>query len=400
LSSKKIEKILITENIHSVSDKYDSKTYKEKLVFIPLFFLSFFSFFRVIFFYLKQFFIHVNNKNKLTTLIINTGRGYELDNLKKIFEVKVDEMHSIYAYDITCSMKHQRVELFPLMVNFLISIRDYNRVLVSRVPINIKIEALKCGIRNIPMYVYLKTFFKKLKEINPNCVVYTSGAMLSSHASISSNIKTVNLYHGLMPKISLDVLPKYDAIYVYSHDERKYLISAGVDSKICVYHSEKVKSKMKTIIIFMPDSISFVNKSSLLSLIKLFNSFHYMIYIKAHPLSNSPRQLIEEYNIEEYNLKNTIDSSAVKFILNGDGSSIIEKEKPSFVVGWDSTVLCESLNMDIIPINFKSPRHDEVFEVYSPRKKSLIWPNSKKIIHGLLLNNISYADVIEEIRSN
>ena len=81
-----------------------------------------------------------------------------------------------------------------------------------------------------------------IKE-NNDCIIYTSNAILASHAAILSGFKVINLYHGLMGAISPNTYPEYHSIYVYSEDEREYLLNSGIESEVCVYPYECITNK-------------------------------------------------------------------------------------------------------------------------------------------------------------
>ena len=165
---------------------------------------------RVIYYYLKQFFIGgYKNKKTITSLILHSGRGYDTDSNQKIFQINTNEMNLIYAFSLTDYMKYEKLSIFTLLRNLAIAIADYKSVLTMKFPDEI-IGILYGNTANISVFTYLLSFFQQLKEKYPDCTVYSVGATLPSHAAILSEHITINMYHGLMDKINLSTFPEYD----------------------------------------------------------------------------------------------------------------------------------------------------------------------------------------------
>ena len=132
-----------------------------------------------------------------------------------------NEMYLICAFSLTDYMKYEKLSIFILLRNLAKAIADYKSVLTMKFPDEIISIVVKNGPEYIAMYSYLRSFFAKIEEKYPDCTVYSVSAKLPSHAAIISNLKTINMYHGLMEKINLSTFPEYDSVYVYSYDERK-----------------------------------------------------------------------------------------------------------------------------------------------------------------------------------
>jgi hypothetical protein len=89
-----------------------------------------------------------------------------------------------------------------------------------------------------------------------------------------------------------------------------------------------------------------------------------------------------------------------------DSASSIQDAHPSFVISWTSTVLCEALNMKIIPISMiellnKKAMYDHLsVSVYRFRNRSLLWPSEKSIISKIIANHSqeSYDETLEMLR--
>jgi len=401
INDDRIEKILIKINSNHPLEGY-IKTNQTKVSWILLIYVM--PFIRVIFYYLKQFFVSGNkNQKMITSLILNSGRGYDTNNIQKVFQINTNEMYLIYAFSLTDYMKYEKLSIFTLLRNLAKAIADYKSVLTMKFPDEI-IGILRSNTKNISVFVHLISFFQKIKEKYPDCTVYSVSATLPSHAAIISNLKTINMYHGLMEGIHLSTFPEYDSVYVYSYDERKYLIAAGIKSKVLTYPMMKAESRKNIAIFFMPAIASnkidwSVFSESFLSLTKLFKTFDYDVYIKVHPLAKASKKFSKEYNLQPYNWDEIFDLSNFKYVDGSDGASIFNKLKPNFVISWGSTALCEALNMGLIPITLWDTRWDGSESVYPINKRALLWPSEMEIIQDLLDDKSVYDDVVEMLKT-
>ena len=364
--------------------------------FVRVAFIYFASIFRVYYYYLKQYSIVLDDRKNIGVLLLGAGRGYELNNVQNIFKISSERSILIHAYCMGDYMKYQRVSASLIASNLFKSISEYRLTLKSNVNHDTFEYLLKNGLQTISIFSYLRSFFSEFLKNNNKCVVYTSNTILASHAAILSGFKTINLYHGLMDPISSDAYPDYYSIYVYSDYEKKYLYDSHIKSKVYVYPYKPLISKLKAVIIFMADSLSFIDMNSLQDVMELFSG--YKIYIKPHPLNNAPDQLISHYDLDRYKVNELFDSSKVSFIEDMDASTAISKKNPSFVVGWGSTSLCEALNMSVIPIDLmgclSSPE-----QVYPTHSKSLVWPSDRKVISNVIANNSDYDNIISLLKS-
>jgi hypothetical protein len=254
-------------------------------------------------------------------------------------------------------------------------------------------------LQNIPSYTYLRAFFVDFIKENNDCIIYTSNAILASHAAILSGFKVINLYHGLMGAISPNTYPEYHSIYVYSEDEREYLLNSGIESEVCVYPYECITNKSKSVIFFMADNISRVESKELLDLIHQFKSHDYSIVIKIHPLHNASREFKSEYGLKDIVWNNIFDTSELEILSGEDATFVLIEKQPSFVVGWQSTALCEALNSNVIPIMMSDSSRDTSLDVYPAERRALVWPVECNIIKNLLLNYSSYEDTIYMLKT-
>ena len=89
----------------------------------------------------------------------------------------------------------------------------------------------------------------------------------------------------------------------------------------------------------------------------------------------------------------------VEHIKGLDAETTIKEKKPSFVVGWESTALCEALNMGVLPINFLDLSDGAPKAVYPVSDMSLKWPDDRRIIEGLITRKYSYDYVVKSLRN-
>jgi hypothetical protein len=299
-------------------------------------------------------------------------------------------------------MSLQKTSLFDIVLSLVNSIREYQYTLKSNIHNKVFENVLNNGVQNIAAYTYLRSFFADFIKENNDCIIYTSNATLASHAAILSGFKVINLYHGLMGAISPNIYPEYHSIYVYSEYEREYLLNSSIGSEVYVYPYECITNKSKSVIFFMADSISRIESKELLDLIHQFKLHDYSIVMKIHPLYFASRDFKFKHNINDNEWENIFDASECE-ILNlkdKDGMFVIKERRPSFVVGWHSTALCEALNSSVIPIlmNDHSSR-DYSFEVYNLRRRSLLWPSEHETINNILSNDSSYEDTIHMLKA-
>ena len=357
-------------------------------------------FFRVIYFYIRQFFVIKASEQNVSSLILSSGRGYDFNNINKLFEI--NEYININAFTITDYMEYSRVGLFTLIRQFFLSVYSFNSILNLDLPDKIMLLLLSRGLRNISVYTYLRSFFLTFKSKYSNITVYTDGAILASHAASTSNITTIRTCHGLIEKIHPNSYPEYETIYVYAQEEKDHIMDnmdKGVKSKVHIYPVEELNSIEKTVVFFMANSINSVNHKDFNELVEMFKSFNYEILMKVHPLSDAPKKLMKEYNFATHNWRDILDTSFVKEVDGLDGADVIKKYRPSFVVGWDSTALYEALSVGSIPINFIDPNsnHDGrgIYLVY---EKSLKWPDDKRLIKDIIYGNYHHKDIISSLR--
>jgi len=393
-NSEEIERFFIhCDKNCTISTKKINSRYRKR--FVRIIFIYVVSIIKTIYFYLKQYFFVSKSEFNVRKLLLSTGRGYDLNNIKKLSGVSNEKSILIHAYCMDDYMSLQKTSLFVIMLSLFNSIREYQYTLKSNIHNKVFENVLNNGVQNIPAYTYLRAFFVDFIKENNDCIIYTSNAILASHAAILSGFKVINLYHGLMGAISPNTYPEYHSIYVYSEDEREYLLNSGIESEVCVYPYECITNKSKSVIFFMADGVSRVDSKELSDLIYQFKLHGYSIFMKMHPLHNASREFKSEYGLKDIVWNNIFDTSELEILSEEDATFVLKERRPSFVVGWHSTALCEALNSNVIPIlmNDHSSR-DFSFEIYHLERRSLLWPVECNVIKNLLLNYSSYEDTI------
>ena len=391
-SDLEIEELLLNmSSRNKIKFEKDSSIFRVKyilaLLVLPI------SFIRILYVYCKQYFVVQSTIHHIKSVMLETGRGYELNNMHKVAKIN-DNNIIIQSYLLTDFMKHKRVGIRLLLKVLFNSISDFFHILSLKIPNRIAFLVIKIGIKNISAYSYYRSFFIILKRCHNNVTVYSDAALLQSHASIASKIRTVRTFHGLMGFVHPDIFPNYDTTYVYSKDEQRYLLGLGFKAE--VYKVDCMGIQEKTVIFFMPYQISIVNSGDVSELVDLFSVLHYKIYIKPHPLNNAPEKLKKEYGLSQYNWETLLNLPQVEYINeDSEATFLINKRKPRFIVGWGSTSICEALNMGVIPINLFIDQGT----VYSWRRRSLLWPLKKNIVKDLIFGNLSYQSEIDKLRA-
>ena len=192
-------------------------------------------------------------------------------------------------------------------------------MLCSSIPKELRKLIILNTANYLSIYSYYCCLFKKIKMLRSDVSLFSGGAELLSHAANKEKVKTFLLNHGLigggwyrkkevMYKYKLNICnftyPDYNSIYVYSEDEKQYLIN-----------------------------------------LDLFIRYDYEITIKEHPSYQG-----------ELSKKLCGKEGVTLFTDKGkNGAEIIKEILPRFSVSWGSTAICESLNLGVIPICTAEP---------------------------------------------
>jgi hypothetical protein len=382
LSGVSADKIPLESNIRCQISRFSR--YIFKLRYAISFAVFFFVFIKLLFLYLFQFFFRKSIlSNNISSVIIGVGRGYEVKSVIKFFEINSNNSIIVdNAFVIDNFFRCNRVGFYNLLSSALYSLGCFYSILKYKGQDELISLILEKSVKNIVAFSYFRAFFIELKKIQDNIVIYIDVAILQSLAAISVELKVINVTHGLIKLINPYIYPEYYSIYVYSEEERQYLLSLGLKSRIYVYKSSNIKHKEKSVVIFMTDLMISADVSDLKNVIKLFKLFDY-----------------KENSIEKHNWGDKLDLSNIEMIGDIDTTSVLTEKKPSFVVAWDSTALCEALKSGIIPINMKESNLDTSVMVYPIRRKTLIWPNDSSVVRKYLTGDVSSDSIVESLRT-
>ena len=358
-------------------------------VFSKLLFFLTYSFFKVLYYYFSQFFIiYTGDIKDKRVIFLKSGNGYDYDNLYKAFDHVESEVVCINSFTMKSYMSVTRVGFYTLIGTFLHSVITYLSVVREYLPKHVEYLVIDNGLRNISQYTFLLSFFKTVYSLNDDIHVCSGGAMLASNASISARLKTSYLLHGNIGNIHPIVFPDFYKVYVYSYDEKLYLDNSGISSDVLVYPYENISTHNKLVIIFMRMDDEKMDFHELRNLVVFFKFNNYLVKFKLHP----------QYNGENiYDWANTLNVEVFNEDA-GSASSLISSTLPSFVVAWQSTALCESLNMGVIPISLSKKSEMLSKSVYPLNKRTLSWYEEKEIINDAVASTAFYNEVVNLLK--
>ncbi|MBT7556859.1 hypothetical protein HN615_08030 [Candidatus Woesearchaeota archaeon] len=357
-------------------------------VFSKLLFFLTYSFFKVLYYYFSQFFIiYTGDIKDKRVIFLKSGNGYDYDNLYKAFDHVESEVVCINSFTMKSYMSVTRVGFYTLIGTFLHSVIAYLSVVREHLPKHVEYLVIDNGLRNISQYTFLLSFFKTVYSLNDDIHVCSGGAMLASNASISARLKTSYLLHGNIGSIHPIVFPDFYKVYVYSYDEKLYLDNSGISSDVLVYPYENISTHNKLVVVFMRIDDEKMNFHELRNLVVFFKFNNYLVKFKLHP----------QYNGENiYDWANTLNVEVVNEDI-GSASSLISSTLPSFVVAWQSTSLCESLNMGVIPISLSKKSEIRPDSIYPIVKRTLSWHDEKKQIISAVNQQADYCKILRAL---
>ena len=357
-------------------------------VFSKLLFFLTYSFFKVLYYYFSQFFIiYTGDIKDKRVIFLKSGNGYDYDNLYKAFDHVESEVVCINSFTMKSYMSVTRVGFYTLIGTFLHSVITYLSVVREHLPKHVEYLVIDNGLRNISQYTFLLSFFKTVYSLNDDIHVCSGGAMLASNASISARLKTSYLLHGNIGYKYPILFPDFYKVYVYSYDEKLYLDNSGISSDVLVYPYENISTHNKLVVVFMRIDDEKMNFHELRNLVVFFKFNNYLVKFKLHP----------QYNGENiYDWANTLNVEVFNEDA-GSASSLISSTLPSFVVAWQSTSLCESLNMGVIPISLSKKSEIRPDSIYPIVKRTLSWHDEKKQIISAVNQQADYCKILRAL---
>ncbi len=280
----RIEKIFMEFDEGGVMEARDIQVHHYLIVYIR-------SIVKVFYYYFKQFYI----KNKFqecqhtsSVLIYSNRGGYELELFKKISNKESKHVCQIGGFNLVDFMKVRKILFREFLISTHQSLLTYFSVLKNELPQGAHNAILQYSANNIAQYAFFDVFFFHLKKEFPDCVIYTTGVTLPAYAAIKHKLKTIQLHHGLISKIDLNVYPRYSEIYVYSNDEKEYLDDTSLGSIVRIYHFDSAKRYDRLAVLILPTMIcGDIGEGEILSLINTFRVHGYTILLRRHPLKSS-----------------------------------------------------------------------------------------------------------------
>jgi len=387
LFGNKVQEALVYEN--SDDDYFNVNTFLNIKLYLlfPL---------KLLYYYIKQFFIRSDKYSKDLPIILGVGRGYDYKNILSVVGINSNEANLINAFDFSDFMKYKKISLFSLFKSFSYLVKCIHIIKLSNLPRHIKNIVLDEACRNILPYSYLHSFFSKVKHDKYSQNIYTGGAWVAISIAAYSKLKCSFMHHGLTGLTYPGLIRNIHSIYVYDNDEKKYFEKIGVRSNIKLFSYDVVKNKSKSIIIFSREEGEGLDYDILTEIVNLFRSFNYSIMIKAHPRVPITNKL---KSWSKRNKVIVIDNTP-----NLDGALIIKEVRPSFVIGIMSTVLCEALNMEIIPINAWGNKSKLLMPgmndgPYDFDKRCLSWETESVVINDIIFGRENYRDTLYMLKN-
>jgi len=357
-------------------------------------------FLQTVYLYLLQYKISGIQKKRIPEdIVLETLRAYHHHNYFRIFNKRKEKKYLL----IKCFVKKDFTKILSIPFSKIYShfLKNFNELeifLSSRVSKELKEKIIKNSSKSIAIYSYFSALLENMKEINPSIKIFHGGAHLFSLAAISLKIPTYYLAHGLINTPNKLNLPRYYSIYVYAEEEAKELSIISPKSNINIYPFEKIKSHNNSVICFL-DYDGLMKEDELINTkkaIELFISFDYEIYLKGHPATSGKlaSKLAKDFGAK-------ILTKELK------AEELLIKERPKFIISSAfSTVICEALNMGIIPIitcDYHSKESGGLYDLglekkdflFNFEKRSIFWTKEVELIKNLLKNIEDYAKVLD-----
>lgn len=374
---------------------------KKPKFFLYQYAIFIFGLIRIMHFFLLQI-GRAKKKNVISDhiLIKSSAPHMHLNYFKAINkETSTSDLLYINCYDKKNFTQIIKLNFLDLCKEFRITFNEIKPVLSNLTSIDKKNNILYETLISLPIFVYFFCLFKGLKKINPNIKVYSGGAHIVSASAIEAGVETTWLCHGLIdqalslkreniepdPTSYFIAYPNYDSIYLYSIDEKKYLLHHGILSKLKLYPYKHIDALKNKILIFLNDEDRNMNLEYLHELIDFFESIKYKIIIKPHP-SYQGKLLKRFKGHGGIRLSDDRTPSAYKLMIN---------EKPKFIAGWLSTTQCEAFRQGIVPICLSS-ESEAMYIPYQFQEKSIWWEKEQALLNELLKSDSSiYKNFID-----
>ena len=349
---------------------------------------------KLFYYYIRQFFLKKISYSKNKPIILDVNRGYDYKSIINFTKLSEKDINFINSFDFNEYMELERVSLTSLYCSFKYLFQCYVVIQKSGLPCKVKEIARKNAQQSVPAFSYLQSFFLSIAS-NFNGHIYTGGALITLQIAAYSGLKCSFMHHGLMGFYYPGLIRGISNICVYSRDEKQYLESIGINSKISVYQTTPIERKNHSVIIFSREENEGVDYQIMTNIVQMFLKFGYKVILKPHPRVRTSTYM------ESWCKSNNvfmIDKNGKK-----QGSLIIKEERPSFVVGVFSTTLCESLNMGVIPINARGSVEENGINYgnspYNFDNRCLSWEFESNKVYDILAKKDDYSSILNVLKS-
>lgn len=339
---------------------------------------------------LQFFFLQKSSvQNIPDDLIILSAAPHMHKNYFKLFDqdLKKNKYLLIDSLDKEKFTQIKRLNFLDIYKEFYLTFKEVINVLSKLNADEHKTLKIYEACLALPVFAYFACLFKDIKMQNSRSKIFSGGAHTISSAGITACIPVYWLAHGLIaaalprqnnefkPSQYFIALPDFQCIYLYSQDEIKYLEDHGIESQFRLYNYKKLNKFSNKVIIFLDSEDRYMNFLDLSNLIDMFNKYKYMVIVKFHPSYEG--SLNEKF----------FNNKGVK-ILKDHGpsaSQLMLEERPRFVSGWLSTIICEAYMQEIVPICLATPKNSpDVDLIYDFKKKSISWHDEKELLEDCI----------------
>lgn len=239
--------------------------------------------------------------------------------------------------------------------------------------------------KSIAIYAYWNALFILLKNKNDRLMLFCPHwQSLAACAASNTGFNSTFIAHGLIDKFY--TLPSFNEIWVYSNDEKIACENLLKNGNTKIYDFKKIDSHSNKILLVLSALDYEMDLDKLIDICNEMAKKNFLIVARLHP-SNMQSKIFSR-------LQESVD---FQIELNQDGSvsEALRNTNPFYSVGWTSTGLCESLNMNIIPISL-SKKNDPLIGkmIYKIKRRSLFWPENNQVILNVAENRSDYKSTI------
>jgi hypothetical protein len=364
-------------------------SHEVNLKFIPkIIALFIYGYLKLVYLFLMQ--RSLGSLNEIDHIVLESDSKHMYQNYFKVHPKQDNQKYIVLkAYDKNSFTSIQKVPFRLMNAHFIAAISEL--VQFSKITsTNLFNRAYKNIFKSISIYAYWNALFSYIKQKNASIKVFSSSCQIPDCAASNVNFNSVYLAHGLVDKFY--TMPYFNEVWVYSEDERCAYEDFYKHGNTQIYNYQQVYQHSNNVLIVLSALDNEMNLDQLIGICKLMIEKKLSVIAKLHASNKKSKIFID--------LQKAIGK---EIYLNEDGSvaEALLKTSPYYCIGWTSTGLCESLNMNIIPISLSeknSPYVDQM--VYKIKKRSLFWPEDSRLITNLLSNQDDYQSTISFLLNN